>query len=782
MVPKAIRARTKGPKTVESVPREVFGSEPRPYWHVLLIGCVLALGGGFGMQLAADPPFDWAALPEAVLSWFWLPLLFWLVAVICRRPTPHIWLDQAMNPAADGEPAISQGQRWLWPAAGLAAVLTALLLLERAYPYYFTQNDNLAQNLPSILWGCHSLFHGVFPTWNPYQYAGSPLTSVGWYALTYPFTYLSYWFAKVVLRDENALIDVFSFAHLLAGYLILYWAVRRERCRPAIAALAAGCCILSGYALIFSRSWFQFSPVFFWTALMIVGAQELLRRQVGWRWILAYGVTVGVFFHSGHVQMWTYSLLLVDFVILLFVLSGGCSRRNIPAILAAHLLGIGIAAPLLVPQALATYRGLRQAEAGGIWGGLKGLFIPDSLSASPHPLDWGKGYPIGEMYYSGTLFMVLAVVLLLALLVFRWRKAVVGANAWFLCALLALVLALGNRGVLWTVLSYLPGLDRFRHPFKFLGYLVMFASLGGAVVLERLLRSRPRLARFELAAVGVVWVLLAYHCTLCTAAFYNYNFKPFPSPDPGILARLKPNGDRSYPRVLPVLPLGGGYVGAFSEMPAATRDPHTIDSFMNQWATLQGTFSLSGYDGLVYKSPAVQRMFRGFRENWRQMLFEHGVNYILQYDPPGEEFARARIAWPGSALVYESGTVFLNELPARPMAFATAAPERALPVKFDAAGATIDVSEAPRGSPVVLNMIWRNEIKARAGGVLVPSRADNWDRILVSVPPGSSQVRIAFQPPWELGFLVGGLLCACGVAVAAYGAKISDRTSGIGRV
>jgi len=104
----------------------------------------------------------------------------------------------------EDEICFSTKQRVLWPVAGFVAVLTALLLLEQSHPYYFTQDDNLAVNLPAILQGCRSLFSGVFPTWNPHQYMGSPSTSLGYYALTYPFTYVSYWLSRTVLHNENA--------------------------------------------------------------------------------------------------------------------------------------------------------------------------------------------------------------------------------------------------------------------------------------------------------------------------------------------------------------------------------------------------------------------------------------------------------------------------------------------------------------------------------------------------------------------------------------------------
>jgi hypothetical protein len=714
-----------------------------------------------GAALAAEPGDS-----RLELGWLGFPVIVLLLAAAVRWGRLHAWLEDLLLPATGEGPVPGRGQRYLWPAAGFLAVLIALLLLERAYPYYFVQSDNLAQNLPVILWGCRNFFHGVFPAWNPYQYAGSPIASVGWYALTYPFTYLSYGFAKTVLRNENALLDVFSIAHLLAAYVVIHWAIRRERCRPAIAAFAAASCALSGFALIFSRSWFQFAPPLFWTALMVICVQELGRRRASARWILAFGATIGLFFHAGHLQMWVYSLMLIDFALLLLLLSRAISYYDLLAALSAHLVGFAIAAPLLVPQALATYHSLRRPESAGIWSGLAGLLLPVTLSRATHPLNWSSGRPIGEMYYSGTVFVALVAGLLISLLVLRWRQRLVAANVWFLCALLALVLALGSRGVLWTGLAYLPGFDRFRYPFKFLGCFVLFATTAGAIALERLFVSRPRWARFETVILGAGWVLLAYHCTLCTAAFSNYAFKPFPRPDPQILARLQPAGDRSYPRVLPGEQVGFGRFSIFREVPLVSNDPHIIDSLINQWPTALGIFSLDGYDDMVAKSAPVLRMVPEYRRDRQRMLFEHGVNYILQYDAPDLDHSRVFIRWQGSKLVYQSDTVFLSETEAaRPMAFATATPDHALPVKFDGGGATIDVSEAPPGSPVVLNMLWRSEIQARVHGARVPATADDWGRILVSLPPGASQVRVSFCSPWGLGFLAGGLLLAAAVTL-----------------
>jgi hypothetical protein len=719
----------------------------------MLIGVIIALCGIIGND---------ASTVSSALYPLMLATIVVILCVAFRRLDANRFIAPLLDDPDGNESLFSTKERILWPVAGCTAVLTALFLLERSYPYYFTQDDNLAQNLPSILYGCRSLFNGVFPTWNPHQYLGSPIASVGWYALTYPFTYLSYWFARTVLGNENATIEVFAFTHLLLGYLALYWCIRREGVRPPIAMIASCCCILSGFSLIISRSWFQFSPPLLWTPLLVVCVQELVRGNTGWKWVAGFGATIGIFFHAGHIQMWAYSVLLIDIAILILVIAKAIPLKSMVAWLAAHFVGLAIAAPLLVPQLLATHNVNRYQDSAGITNGLKGLFLPDSVSASLAPTGF-NGTHLGEMYYSGTLFMVVAALLLLSLLATCWGKQTVKGNVWFLCALLAFLLALGDSGIVWTLLTYLPGFDRFRWPFKFLGYFVLFSVIGGAVAIERLLRNKRQFEKFVIPLVIAMVGALAYHCTLCDAAFCKFGFSPFPEADRNIMSRLLPKDDRYYPKVLPV---GGPNLIAFAPYGFRSNDPHFIDSLMNQWPTLEGVYSADGYDQLVSESPTVRQMVRNFSLRPAQSSFEYGINYLLQYGRPIDGSRRVYREVPGMSLVYRSETVYLSELAAaRPMSFPEAAPEVALPVKFDGGGATITTAEVPQGGWIVLNMLWRDEFQCRVNGLKLPVSADAWGRIKVQVPPGVSQVRLAFRPPWGLGWMVGAfsLLCAIGL-------------------
>ena len=746
----------------------------RPYWQYLAFGAILALAAYFGAHTKGEP---WHSPTRSTIIF---PLAVVGICAIFRLFRIGRWvtpLSQELK--AEEAPYSSQLERVAWPLAGFLGVTAALLLLERAYPFYFTQDDNLDSFLPVMLHGCRSFFNGVFPEWDPYQFMGSPTTVLGYYGFTYPPTYLSYWFAKTILRQPNAMIDVLAFIHLLIGYFAFYWLMRREQCRPSIATLAAGAYALSGYALIFSRSFIQFSPVMLWAPLLLVCLQALLRGKTGWGWILGFGTCIGLLFHAGHIQMWAYDILMTDFAILLLLLTGRIGFLAFVRCAAAHMIGLAIAAPLLIPELIVARDSNRYPDSTGILTGLKGLFIPDTVSPSPHPVGWGVGYPIGEMYYSGTLFMLLAAILLLSLLAMRWNRFTARANVWFLCAVLAFVLALGSRGILWTGLVHLPGFDHFRFPFKFLAFLDLFGTVAGALALERLMRRQHWGIGVELPLVLVMGGVLAYHCTLATASFFNYPFAPYPAPDPWIVQRLLPRGDRYYPKLVPAETLPDGTaVMMGGDGNRSAKDPRYLDSFMNQWPTLQEVFSVHGYDPLVYDSPIVKHMVMNTIRSTQEGLAAYGVKYLLQYTPPGVRGVILPLGWQGTQLVYVNDRVRVYELPySYPMSFPEDEPGNALPVKFDAAGATIDTSALSHGGPVILNMLWRAEYRATSNGVRLTTDADDWGRIRVHVLNAAS-VRLAYLPPWGTGWMVAGVLFLAGISVGWWSNRLSQEIGG----
>src|SRR5689334_19885492 len=89
------------------------------------------------------------------------------------RPKVRQWFEILLDDQQSPENVKSN--YWRWMIVGFVSVAAALAFLEYRQPFYFVEDDNLAQFMPVVLHGCRSLFHdGVFSTWNPHQFLGSP--------------------------------------------------------------------------------------------------------------------------------------------------------------------------------------------------------------------------------------------------------------------------------------------------------------------------------------------------------------------------------------------------------------------------------------------------------------------------------------------------------------------------------------------------------------------------------------------------------------------------------
>jgi hypothetical protein len=250
--------------------------------------------------------------------------------------------------------------------------------------------------------------------------------------------------------------------------------------------------------------------------------------------------------------------------------------------------------------------------------------------------------------------------------------------------------------------------------------------------------------------LGLSVCLLGYHCSLCTAAFYNYGFAPYPQLDPRLGSFLRPSAERSEK----ILPLGSN----------RSQAPDFPNSMKNQWPTQYQIFSLWGADGMVMDAPDVRRMVQRVSDDFARFLPEYGVRYVVKYTRPDDFSPEPPLAFD---IVYRSDNVTLYEVPdPRPIAYSEAAPNLALPVQFDARGAEIATSALSHGGPLILNMLWRREMVAKANsGAALAVGSDALERIRIEVPPGCDTLRIDFLPPWRFGILV-----AVGLLVLAAGA------------
>jgi hypothetical protein len=631
------------------------------------------------------------------------------------------------------------------------------------------------------------LADGVFPTYNPYQLLGAPTASAGVYALSYPGTWLSCAIAGALLDDPGATIEVFALVHLGPGFAAAFWAGRSLGVRPSLASAAALSFALCGFFLIAGRSWYYMLPVAAWAPLLVVALEKLRRGEVGVRWTLLTGLVIGVFFHAGNVQMWSYTVVFLALALCLLWYAGEIGFEKVLWSAAALMVGVAIAAPLLVPQwqfAAGLERG--GGQGGGVVGGLLAMVLPYPLAQAGHPNESGNldvEY-MGHFYYAGTVVIGAGFAAVLALLAIalanQTPRPVLARNVWLICGAVALVLALGNRMPLWGLMSHVPPFTKFNQPFKFLVFAILFLSLGGALFLENLLRRGQRWARYGPVVAVVTGLLMLGHTGLARPSFYTYAEAPYP-PLPLEVAEILGAGTGA----------PGGRVVSIS--PLRTVAPGYVATLQHNFATLFGVPSIDGYDPLVRATEAYRAADQRLWRNPVESLREYGVRWVLHYDPrvitvfnesasfsgellyDAQRFLLEALSKQGVVRLERDG-VTLSELPgARPLAFAAAAPEAPLPLRIVGDSFVVELPEGPRDREVVLNFLWRPGIEVRANGRAVASAADEWGRIRAMVPQGAGTLTARYAPSWGRGLRLAYLLALAAVMVMVFVGRRSAR-------
>jgi len=723
-------------------------------------------------------PADRSTLGIFLYGALWLPLafisavVFWWAAKSPRfRSLATRALSSALGP---------QNQDRRWTVYGFGFVLICLVFMEWRQPYYFTQDDDYSQFLPVIAGACRSFFSGHLPLWNPYQYLGAPVMTLGVYALTYPFTYVA-WSLAALLGNEYLTIEILSIGHIVAGYFISVHMLARVGFRPATAASGAASLVLSGFALVFGRSWYYMLPVLVWAPLLVLAVERLCdpETRAGWRWALTTGLVIGMFFHAGNAQMWAYGLIFFCVAIALSVYARRVSLKQALWALPALLTGLALAAPVLLAQMGETADIKRSGGHGqSILNAVPHLFLPLG-SLVPHPEVWvlTQRSNRGEMFYVGFPFILATtagIFLLIGAALFcrangKALRHLAGHNTWLICAALAWILALAHPGVLWIVMSWLPVFDKFNVPAKFIGFLVLFSVIAGGTLIERIFRQHSR-APILLACS--VMALLLVHVGLATTSFYDFNGQPYPDL-PRQFARIL----RASPPQR-VLAIG----------PDRSMDSHTTTSLRNNYGTVEHVMTVEGYDPLVEARPedraAIQRAdtdisaaARAYGTRWvlvdeggfRSRSDENAGPMEITAPAAERRFARLR---PSLRLVAWVPGYTLYELPdAAPLAFVKERPGVPLPVEMTWSGIRVDTAGIPANSAIILNVLgrrWMSLTSGKSSGLAW--NADQWGRVSFTLPAATQSVSLNYNPPWDRGIKAGLALI---LIAFAFGALLS---------
>jgi hypothetical protein len=715
--------------------------------------------------------------------WILALALAYLLFFLARRASPS--LDQACNRLLSNlSPApstILEERAWAW--GGFLFLLASFATLECLQPYYFTQDDVLVTELPGMLFGCRQAWAGLFPDFNPYTFMGTPLAAYGGASLTYPPTYLAYAVARYLLRDEYALMEVFALLHLAVGYWITRHLGRRLGMGPEVATLASLTFVLSGSILIMGRSWHMTLPIVVWVPLLLLSALNLKEGPAGWRWMLGTGIVIGVYYQVGFSQVWAFAMLFWGLAILWFAVWEEIPFRRLLWTVPAFLFGFALALPVLWTQFAATRDMARASGYGnGVVWGIPSFFVPYPLQAR-HPNLWGStDLPfMGHLYYFGTLFMVLWLTALLALLTARPRRSVWAGATWVVLGGAALWMSLGNQGGLWKLFSFIPVLKQINnHPFRLLPFFVLLAVLAGGQTLERLL-ARIRRRRFCAGVVAALGLsLLAYHVAMARPAFYSYGFEPYPALPPKMAKLLKEGGQSGEIPAGRILPIA----------PARSIAPDFPLALNLSLPLVYGVASVAGYDPLTEARPPI-RFARALMAKYpASALKAYGVRWVIVHRTARSQAFSENRFLRGMEGVPLSGFL-LNQLQALgaervmkrpeveiwalknsdPMAFPAEDSRHPLPITLQGTGVDVDVGSLPMGGTIVVNYLWYPNARAFLGGCEVRCASDRWGRVTVEVPPGSQKVELVLGARWGRGLSNAGLVLVLSLLLAAWLAR-----------
>lgn len=811
------------PPTAKSIraSRLLRRSESRLPWFDGLLNYPGDVGfAGRWLRLWLHHPFTW-------ITATWLALTCMFASSHRMRSFWREWLRNRLvesprfGVGPDDLSDVARSSTWVYFAAGLGLVFAAALYLEWREPRYFLRDDNFSIFLPTITSVGRALAEGRFPDWTPRVFLGMPIAELGVFAATYPPIWISYAVSQLCSGDSTWTIDVFCWGHLLCGFATCFWVLRRDRLHPSVAAAAGISWALCGFALIAGRSWYYMTPVFAYVPMIAGMLHDLVRQDKKFpagttlperAWILRWGVVWGLFFHAGNAQMWLYSVELCTIWVVWAWYRGLIGAGAILRLLRGTVLGLAIAAPLLVPQFFAVRSAQRPSgPVQGIEEGLAAVFLPYPLAACPSPSDWADPTQshAGHFYYAGTLFAFAGLSSIAAGMGSRNFRRRWMTDPWIPVGLAALWLAMGNEGGLWRLQSYLPVLGAVYHPFKYLPFVHLAMILVGAPVLHQLLsrqsaESRRRGNRSDFltgarraaevrsggqgtaaspplpcSAGGCAMVLFAasavlmsWHVLHADTAFYNFGDATYAELPPRMAEILQPGSEPA--RVLPIAPfrspasqfvwgLGLNFplvyklesIGGYGEFVRQTPEYRNVEAEVRRDPV--ATWRAYGVTHLVLHRCAAEPCLSGAREARR------AETDTLFRDPRVQDWCRT------TEPVFHNDRVAVFPLSeTAPRAFgileagpppAERPPERIpLPVRVEETRVVVDTRAFAQGGEVTVNYLCRPRSKVWIDGQAAEPSADDWGRLTMRIPPGSRELVVSYVASWNRGWLVAGML------------------------
>lgn len=393
---------------------------------------------------------------------------------------------------------------WLWPITSHPG----------AVPFWpdSEYTDLLVSHFPNaVMVNTGLMEYKQIPFWNPTILGGTPASADPLVGLWYPPRWLSFLFPTI--NVFNLLLGV----HLIWAALGVFRLARLEGASNSSALIAgilfAGMPKLMAHLalghidLVFALSWAPWALASLRSMLL-----RIVNHERG-RWAaLKFGLVVGLLFLAD--PRWLLPLILLGFVYILLTFktltqdhrfTGKLMNQAAVSLSISVLAAAATAAPLALPliqfTSLSTRRLMTLAD--------QSLFSLPPLRVLSLVLPFSD-VPEWVGYLGAALSL-----LWLAGIVLRSTPA----RTWGLVCIFFLLLALGPATPVFSVLNGLPGFQLLRVPARFLAFVALSASMGGAHAIDKLLDRSPATDLHK--RLNLVSVAAGVICVALVAAFFG---------------------------------------------------------------------------------------------------------------------------------------------------------------------------------------------------------------------------------------------------------------------
>ncbi len=450
-----------------------------------------------------------------------------LVRAARRRPGLAVALSYLVVGLVALAPSIRPGRSLV--ATDLLTIVTPYSTLSGAAGHNPLLSDIAYQFYPWFNFVGQALHQGHLPQWNPALLGGVPATPNGYVGLYYPPTWLAAIFSPFVAYN------LFVWLHLSFGALGTYAFSRVLGARRSAAWVAGLLAFTAAFWVHWSSHLVHLSS--FVLLPWALAAGHRLVEAPSPRRVALLAAVYGLWWLGGNPQyVYDGSALLVVYLIGLTIIlasrdgglrtmtvrrSLGMAGRRIGGLAVALVLGLALAAPVLLPTLAESGHILRSREPGPPNGAVPRseairVLVPDATGSPPDHVLYGSN---DELRMDSPFVGVTGLMLTVTALGGLRRRAPRSGTApvrLLLVATLAVVAVLAYTTPVHHLLyAVVPGYDRFRAtPARWFSVVPALALPLAALGLDDLMggihRSRVALAAAALGSLGAVAIWFAW--------------------------------------------------------------------------------------------------------------------------------------------------------------------------------------------------------------------------------------------------------------------------------